>query len=52
MWAFALDQWLVVERAIQHVQRGGLVSDTRALELICADFLAGVEHEEVEARLS
>ena len=52
MWAFAMDQWMVVERAIQHVQRGGLVSDTHALELICADFLAGVEHEEVEARLS
>ena len=52
LWAFTLDQWLVVERALQHVQRGGPVSDTYALELICADFLAGVEHEQVEARVS
>jgi hypothetical protein len=52
LWAFPLDQWAVVERAIQHVQRGGPVSDTRALELICADFLAGVQHEAVETALS
>ncbi len=52
LWAFSLDQWLVVERAIQHVQRGGPVGDTHALELICADFLAGVQHEEVAARVS
>jgi len=51
LWAFPLDQWLVVERAIQHVQRGGPVSDTRALELICADFLAGVQHEALEAQV-
>ncbi len=52
MWAFSLDQWLVIERAIQHVQRGGPVSDTRALELICADFLAGVEHEAIAAEVA
>ena len=52
MWAFALDQWLVIERAIQHVQRGGPVSDTRALELICADFLAGVQHEAIAAEVA
>ena len=50
LWAFPFDQWLVIERAIQHVQRGGPVSDTHALELICADFLAGVQHEGIEAR--
>ena len=49
LWAFSLDQWVVVERAIQHVQRGGPVSDTYALELICADFLAGVRHEAEQA---
>jgi len=48
LWAFTLDQWFVVERALQHVQRGGPVSDTYALELICADFLAGVQHEQAE----
>jgi hypothetical protein len=52
LWAFPLDQWLVVERAIQHVQRGGPVSDTPALKLICADFLAGVQHETLEAQFS
>ncbi len=52
LWAFSLDQWLVIERAIQHVQRGGPVSDTQALELICADFLAGVKHEAIEAQLA
>ncbi len=49
LWAFSLDQWMVVERAIQHVQRGGPVGDTYALELICADFLAGVRHEAEQA---
>ncbi len=28
LWALPLDQWLVIERAPQHVQRGGPVSDT------------------------
>jgi hypothetical protein len=51
LWAFPLDQWLVVERAIEHVQRGGPVSDTRALELICADFLAGVQHEALQQQV-
>ncbi len=51
LWSFPIDQWAVIERAIQHVQRGGPVSDTRALELICADFLAGVPHEAIEAEV-
>ena len=52
LWAFSLDQWVVVEQAIQHVQRGGPVSDTYAVELICADFLAGVQLETGEAQLA
>ena len=49
LWAFSLDQWVVVERALGYVQRGGPVGDTYALELICADFLAGVRDEASEA---
>ena len=52
LWAFPLDQWLVIERAIQHVQRGGVVSDTHALELVCADFPAGVQHEAIDGRVA
>jgi hypothetical protein len=48
LWSFSLEQWGVIERAIQYVRRGGPVSDTYALELICADYLAGVQTDELQ----
>lgn len=45
VWSFTLDQWRVIDLAIRYVRRSGPVSDTYALELICADFLAGVRYD-------
>jgi hypothetical protein len=43
VWYFAESQWTVVSQAIKAVQMNtGSESETYAIELICADYLAGI----------